>query len=209
MTGLGMVAPPGAPARGSRIWTTQRSCGICACSRSWELIRQLAHAAIKARPEAEPGPIPLYERCRQAEGVLALPAGLFDPARLALLPDALADFRSLGDPNGSDPCTACPDQLQHARQHPHHCQWGLPPCLARWSPLHHIVVLLRADGQHVPSPASCLMLAQSACSHTAAGTRTCGLPPFCAQSAGLRPCPLTPTGAAAGWCSKPCRPSRR
>ena len=27
----------------------------------------------QARPEAEVGPIPLYERCRQAKGVLALP----------------------------------------------------------------------------------------------------------------------------------------
>ena len=48
----------------------------------------------------------------------------------------------------------------------------------------------RADGQHVPSTASSLMLAQSACCHTAAGARTCGLPPLCAQSLGLRPCPL-------------------
>ena len=93
-------------------------------------------------------------------------------------------------------CTARPDQLhrgcgsQHAGQHPYHChcQWGLPPCMGRWLTPHHNRGSL-ADGQHVRSPASGLILAQSACCPTAAGTRTCGLP-LCAQSVGLRPCPL-------------------
>ena len=60
--------------------------------------------------------------------------------------------------------------------------------MGRWLTPHHNRGSL-ADGQHVRSPASGLILAQSACCHTAAGTRTCGLP-LCAQSVGLRPCPL-------------------
>ena len=90
-------------------------------------------------------------------------AGLFDPARLELLPEALADYRSLGDPNVVTRALLAQinyigDVAANMPANTHHGQWGLPPSLARATEIHHDCAPL-AHSEYVPPSASGVVLA--------------------------------------------------
>ena len=124
----------------------------------------------------------------------AVLVGLFDPARLELLPEALADYRKLGDPEVVT--RALLAQINYtadvaANMPPHTYTTASGIFRFAWRGRQKsttIVLRLRTVYMYLPQP--CILPAQPACGHAAAYPVPSCLSHGCTWPGGLCPCPM-------------------